>query len=314
MSSVEEQLQIMQQQLAALQEQLHSGTPTPMQSADDTATSPLHAMGARPHYDWSPSETVTGLMALDVPLNNTPSLSDSERKSIIESYPPMANMDYKPPATIPSAERLMTKGQRYEDNAIKQLQYVHSATYRPLDIFIHELITTEQGNPNLERYCSMLHDIRRLMLHTGSTATQMRNNIALRAVDPSFSLKTNETNYTLPLDEFQTTLVQQTAAKKATREATTNRHRRFPTSRHGTSSSSFSNVSDRQFFRSGPPSEQGGYNKISSNNSNSNYSNNQYSNNNSNNNNTNTNGRNFNNTSNNFRQNNNKKTNNPFRQ
>ncbi|GAA5805543.1 hypothetical protein HPULCUR_011061 [Helicostylum pulchrum] len=130
----------------------------------------------------------------------------------------MANMDYKPPATIPSAERLMTKGQRYEDNAIKQLQYVHSATYRPLDIFIHELITTEQGNPNLERYCSMLHDIRRLMLHTGSTATQMRNNIALRAVDPSFSLKTNETNYTLPLDEFQTTLVRQTAAKKATRK------------------------------------------------------------------------------------------------
>ncbi|KAI8064876.1 hypothetical protein BDF21DRAFT_427318 [Thamnidium elegans] len=276
MSSVEEQLHIMQQQLAALQEQLHSGTPTPMQSAEDTATSPLHAMGARPHYDWSPSETVTELMALNAPLNTTPALPDSERKSIIETYPPMANMDYKPPATIPSAERLMNKGQRYEDNAIKQLQYVHSATYRPLDIFIHELITTEQDNPNLERYCSMLHDIRRLMLHTGSTATQMRNNIALRAVDPSFSLKTNETNYTLPLEEFQTTLVQQTAAKKATREAMTNRHRRFTTSRHGPSSSSFSNVSDRQFFRSGPPSEQGGYNKNSNN---SNYNINQYSNN-----------------------------------
>ena len=191
---MEEQLHMIQQQITTLQAQLNSSTPTPMQSADDTATLPLlHTMGARPHYDWSPSDPVTELMGLEAPLNTSPMLSDSERKSIIESYPPMAHLDYyKPPATIPSAERLMKKGQRYEDNFIKHLQYVHSATYRPLDIFIHELITTEQGNPNLERYCSMLQDIRRLMLHTGSAATQMRNNIALRAVDPSFSLKSND--------------------------------------------------------------------------------------------------------------------------
>ena len=283
MSSVEEQLHMLQQQIATLQEQLNSGSPTPMQSADDTATLPLHTMGARPHYDWSPSDPVTEIMDLEAPLNTTPMLSDSERKSIIESYPPMAHLDYQPPATIPSAERLMNKGQRYEDNSIKHLQYVHSATYRPLDIFIHELITTEQGNPNLERYCSMLHDIRRLMLHTGSAATQMRNNIALRAVDPSFSLKSNDASYTLPLDEFQTTVVQQTAAKKATREATANRRRRFPSGRFGTSA--FSNVPDQPFFRSGPPSQQGGYNKTSNFNSgNSNYIS-QYSNSNNNSNN-----------------------------
>lgn len=61
--------------------------------------------------------------------------------------------------------------------------------------------------------------------------TQNRTNIALRAVNPSFSIKSNsEVNYTLPLDEFQQTLIQQTAARKATREATINRRprHRFP--------------------------------------------------------------------------------------
>lgn len=134
---MEEQLHMMQQQLATLQEQLNSGTLTPMQSADNTAILPLHAMGARPHYDWSPSNTVTELMDLEAPLNTNPLLSNSEQKSIIESYPLMAHLDYKPPATIPSAEHFMNKGQRYEDNSIKHLQYVHSATYRPLDISIH---------------------------------------------------------------------------------------------------------------------------------------------------------------------------------
>ncbi|KAK4518392.1 uncharacterized protein ATC70_008609 [Mucor velutinosus] len=51
--------------------------------------------------------------------------------------------------------------------------------------------------------------------------TQQRNNLALRGINPSFRLENDaEVNYTLPLDEFQKTLVQQTAARKATREAT----------------------------------------------------------------------------------------------
>ena len=69
----------------------------------------------------------------------------------------MAHLKYKPPTTIPSAERLMNKGQHYKDNSLKHLQYIHSATYHPLDIFIHELTTTEQGNPNLETRKVLLH-------------------------------------------------------------------------------------------------------------------------------------------------------------
>jgi len=81
-----------------------------MQSADDTASLPLHSMGTRPRYDWSSSEGLTTLMNLDAPLHTSELLSDSERKAIIESYPPMAHLNYKAPATIPSAERLMNKG------------------------------------------------------------------------------------------------------------------------------------------------------------------------------------------------------------
>lgn len=84
MSSLESQLHMMQQQIATLQEQLHNATTTPMQSADDAATtSPLHSLGTRPHYDWSPSEGLTELMNLDTPLHTTAPLSDSERKTII---------------------------------------------------------------------------------------------------------------------------------------------------------------------------------------------------------------------------------------
>ncbi|KAG1367337.1 hypothetical protein G6F61_012999 [Rhizopus arrhizus] len=302
MSSIEEQFHMMQQQIAALQEQLN-GASTPMQSADDTAPMPLHSMGTRPHYDWSPSDTLIELMNLDTPLHTSNLLSDSERKTIIESYPPMAHLEYKAPATIPTAERLMNKGQRYEDRSLKHLQYLLSAAFRPLDILSHELVSSESGNPSLERYCTMLRDIRKLLLHVCSAMTQARNNIALRAVNPSFSLKQDqEVQYTLPLDEFQNTLIQQTAARKATREATVNRrqHRRFA-SNNSVNPSSFSNVPDQQFFRSGPPSQQGGYNNNSHGNS---FSNNSSFNNNVNNNNT----SNFNSNSN-FRQNNN-----PFRQ
>ncbi|CEP13170.1 hypothetical protein [Parasitella parasitica] len=181
-------------------------------------------MGTRPHYDWSPSESLTELMNLDTPLHTTAPLSDSERKTIIESCPPIAHLDYKAPVTIPSAEKMMNKGQRIEDSSLKQLQYSLSAVYRPLDILCLEIISSESGNPNLERYCAMLRDIRKLLLHAGSSMTHIRNNIALRTVNPSFSLKSdNKVKYTLPLDEFQNTLIQQTAARNATRDATINK-------------------------------------------------------------------------------------------
>ena len=265
MSSIEEQFQLMQKQLAALQAQINGSTPTPMQSADDTASQLLHSLGTRPHYDWTPSDALTALMSLDTPLHTSPMLSDIERKAIIESYPPMSHVDYKAPATIPTAERAMNKGQRHEGNSLKHLQYLLSAAFRPLDILSHELVSCESDNPNLERYCKMLYDVRKLILHVCSSMTQARNNVALRAINPSFSLKSDtEVTYTLPLDEFQQTLVQQTTARKVTREATARyRQRRSPNDSPG-NSGSFSNFPGQQFFRPGPPSQQGGFTNNSS--------------------------------------------------
>ncbi|OAD08248.1 hypothetical protein MUCCIDRAFT_158469 [Mucor lusitanicus CBS 277.49] len=106
------------------------------------------------------------LMELNTtPTHHAKALPDSERKAIIEAYPPMAHLDYRAPAIIPTAERMMNRGQKYENTAIKQLQYLLSAAFRPLDILIHEMFTHENGNPNLERYSTMLRDIHRLLLH-----------------------------------------------------------------------------------------------------------------------------------------------------
>ncbi|KAG0910302.1 hypothetical protein G6F33_008018 [Rhizopus arrhizus] len=196
MATIQEQLELMQQQITALQAQINDVNVTPMQSADDTA-SPLHSFGTRPHYDWSPSEALSQIMELDTPLHTSPLLPDSERKTIIESYPPMAHLDYKAPTTVPTAERLMNKGQKLEDNSLKHFQYLLSAAFRPLDILSHELVSSEQGNANLERYCTMLKDVRRLLLHVCSSMTQARTNIALRSVNPSFSVKQDQDiNYT----------------------------------------------------------------------------------------------------------------------
>ncbi|KAI8641509.1 hypothetical protein BD408DRAFT_433176 [Parasitella parasitica] len=150
---------------------------SPMQSTDETAPSPLHSFGTRPHYDWPPSDALMDLMNLDL-----------------------------------------------------------SALW--IFLSIHEMFTYETGTPYLERYSTMLRDVRRLLIHT------------------------------LPLDEFQQTLIQQTAARKATREATIDRRqrRRFTSGTSATSNAAFSNGSNQQFFRPDPPSQQGGF--ISNNSSN----------------------------------------------
>ncbi|KAG1143740.1 hypothetical protein G6F37_008046 [Rhizopus arrhizus] len=98
----------------------------------------------------------------------------------------------------------------------------------------------------------------------------------------------------MSLDEFQQTLVQQTATRKATRVAIN----RFQRKRHnGTNNQShFPPSTDNSFFRQGPSSQQGGLNSNIFSPSNAHYSNSTNNNNNY------------------HRNNSNKKTSNPFRQ
>ncbi|CEP15311.1 hypothetical protein [Parasitella parasitica] len=89
------------------------------------------------------------LVELNTPLHTAKPMPNSERKAIIESYSPMAHLNYRAPAIIPSAERMMNHGQKYEDNALKQLQYLLSAVFRPLDILTNEMFTAEHVNYTL---------------------------------------------------------------------------------------------------------------------------------------------------------------------
>ena len=95
MSLMEEQFYLLQQQIAALQAERNSDATTPMQSADDTATLPLHSIGARPHYEWYSSDSITEFMDFGAPLNTSPMLFDSQRKHgkfgvDVSSYHPLS--------------------------------------------------------------------------------------------------------------------------------------------------------------------------------------------------------------------------------
>ncbi|KAG1135724.1 hypothetical protein G6F37_012786 [Rhizopus arrhizus] len=302
MSSIEQQLAAMQEQMATLQAQLAQVVnPTPMQSVEDAAPATLHSLSTRPHYEWTPSETQINIMNMDVPIHTSKPMATADRKAIIEAYPPVAQLEYRSPATIPSAEKNMNKGQKIEDNSLKHLQYQASAILRPLDVLAHEMLAQDPNTPHLERFCTMLADARSLVIDLCSTITQTRLNIAYRSVDPSFSVKTeSEVGYIVPLEEFQQSISQQAAAKKAIREASALRRprRRFP---NGTPNPvSFSNGSNQQFFRPGPPSQQGGFSNNNNINSSNKYTNNYTSN--------------ANNSNNNFQQRSHKKNTNPFRQ
>ncbi|KAL7330075.1 hypothetical protein PS15p_205064 [Mucor circinelloides] len=242
---------------------------TPLQAVDDTAPTQLHSLSSRPLYEWTPSEAQVNNMHMDIPSHTSRPMSNVDLKAIIEAYPPMAQLEYRPPATVPSAEKNMNKGQKIEDNSLKHLQYHVSAILCPLDVFAHEMLTQETNNaPNMERFCAMLADMRSLVVDRCSTITQARINIAYRTVDPSFLVKTepNVGYYIVHLlDGFQQSITQQAAAKKALRKASTfHRPRRgYPNGNFG--SGTFSSGPSQQFFRSGSPSQQGGLNNNNTN-------------------------------------------------
>ncbi|KAG0928688.1 hypothetical protein G6F57_013404 [Rhizopus arrhizus] len=79
--------------------------PTPMQSVDDAAPATLHSLSTRPHYEWTPSETQVNIMNMDVPIHTSKPMATADRKAIIEAHPPVPQLEYRSPATIPSAEK-----------------------------------------------------------------------------------------------------------------------------------------------------------------------------------------------------------------
>jgi hypothetical protein len=200
----------------------------------------VHDLPIRPSYDWSPEpELFHFIPSLDGPiLTNT--LSEEERKAIIEMYPPIRGLSYTPPAALEPPGSKASNGQRREDGCLRSLQYLISGILRPLDVLAH-VCFTELPEEQAVRVLTMLNHTRTLVLNAYATANTSRNEVAMRAVNPAYSLpSTKGKEYTMDPTQFQEAITQQSAMLKAFRDAKP----------RGTGNK-------QQFFR-GPPTQGGG--------------------------------------------------------
>ncbi|KAI9315020.1 hypothetical protein BX666DRAFT_2029255 [Dichotomocladium elegans] len=138
----------------------------------------------------------------------------------------MAGVSYSPPSTLPEAERHFNRGHKHEDASLRSMQYATSAILRPLDVLAHSLLPMLPPD-QIGRIFAIINDVRTLVLHVGGVANNARNNIAMRAVNPSFTLPTSEKQYTMSLDQFRDTVSAQTTMRKTLKEARPALPRRF---------------------------------------------------------------------------------------
>jgi hypothetical protein len=132
----------------------------------------LHELPVRPSYERQPPQELYGrVRSLSNPIFKQ-TLSDEERKSIIEQYPTIQGLKYSPPSAVPEAQRRITKGQAREDSALRSLQYSASAILRPFDTMCHELLQAT-ANEESERLFAIVNDIRTLILHHCGAITML---------------------------------------------------------------------------------------------------------------------------------------------
>ncbi|OBZ80964.1 hypothetical protein A0J61_10987 [Choanephora cucurbitarum] len=98
------------------------------QSIENQLVSQLHSLEIRPDHTWQPTPFLFGLMNFDQSLFITSTLTDDNRKVIIEQYLGMKDIDYQPPDTVPAAAHSMKSHQIKQDRSLKRLQYLSSAT------------------------------------------------------------------------------------------------------------------------------------------------------------------------------------------
>ncbi|KAI8136833.1 hypothetical protein BJV82DRAFT_526379 [Fennellomyces sp. T-0311] len=200
----------------------------------------LHDLLTRPRYDWQPNQLLFELLpSLDQPVFRSP-LSDDDWKALVDRYPPVSSVVYQPSAALPQAKSQFKPGHHREDSSLKALQYATSAILRPLDVLAHMLLPL-LPQEHYARIFTIINDVRTLVLNAGGVANQARNQLALRAVNPSFSIPNPDKSFTMSLDQFKDTVASHTAMHKAMWEA---RPSNSTTRRTGDSSS---------FFRGVPP-------------------------------------------------------------
>ncbi|KAG1540261.1 hypothetical protein G6F49_012172 [Rhizopus delemar] len=274
---LQETRQLLEQLMASQQAAMPQTTSDPQMMMDSShlAPSPWHSLGIRPQFDWPPPEVLAQGLQWDRDLFSTEYiLPDDERRELIEAYPALRNVEYRSPSSLPTAQRCMNKAQQLEDSSLRDLQYLLSGVFRPLDVLGNEMLqSTNVPSEALERHLGILNHARTLLINACATITYNRNKIAMRAVNPRFTAPAPGTQkkYTMANEVFEQAITQQTSAAKALREARIGPRpsKRFSNEKfsrptqYGNSSVGTNQVSStadtQSFFRPGPLSQHGGY-------------------------------------------------------
>ncbi|KAG2203119.1 hypothetical protein INT47_004926 [Mucor saturninus] len=215
-TNTSEQLVALQQRIMQLEQFITQQQP---QQQSSTAQ-PSAEQQQQPSYSWTPPPLLSEVLQLESSLFPATMLTDDERRKVIENYPNIDGVQCQPPDTIPMASRKMKPFQSKQDMSLKRLQYLISGVFRPMDVLGLE-ISKETDNQNVQRYLYMLRDCRSLLLNVSAQINEMRNTLAIQAINPTFSSPSGgNANYTMAPADFQALLVQQTAAAQAVQKAT----------------------------------------------------------------------------------------------
>ncbi|KAG1148542.1 hypothetical protein G6F37_011586 [Rhizopus arrhizus] len=129
-------------------------------------------------------------------------LTDKQRASLIDLYPPIAALDYRPPDAVPAAYGHMNESQRSHDASLKSIQYLLPAVFRPLDLLGHHLLNARETN-DIQHSLKIIHDARALLLNVSNSVNIYRNSIAIKAVNKSFKPDlSGDSRHTMPSDQF----------------------------------------------------------------------------------------------------------------
>ncbi|KAG2171881.1 hypothetical protein INT44_006110, partial [Umbelopsis vinacea] len=167
-----------------------------------------HELPVRPSYEWQPpQELYTRVRSLSNPIFKQ-TLTNEERKGIIERYPAMEGLKYPPPSTVPEAQR--------------RLHYSASAILRPFDTLCHELLQTTASDESRGLF-AIVYGFRKLILRHCGDINNARVNLALRAVNPTITVPDDSTDYILEPSKFQETLAHHTKYQKIIKNASIRR-------------------------------------------------------------------------------------------
>ena len=106
-------------------------------------------------------------------------LTDDDRRAIIDRYPAVEGLRYTPPNTLPQASRKFSRGQAREDTNLKNLQYAASGILRPLDVLAHNILK-QMPHKDRESTFTILNHIRALVLNLCGAANNARNEVAFQ--------------------------------------------------------------------------------------------------------------------------------------